>query len=148
MIQDTFCWQHRVSYAECTLGNHVYHARYLDILERARGEFFRHLGHPLLDLQEADVIFPVIDCRLRFKAAARYDDPIQVKLRVTELGRVRVAFGHTIQDNGGRLLVEAETVHACTTVGDRLRRLPDDLRAAFQRFLGPAQAGGADSSSN
>ena len=32
---------HRVSYAECTVGNHVYHSRYLDWLEAARGEFIR-----------------------------------------------------------------------------------------------------------
>ena len=35
---------HRVSYAECTVGNHVYHSRYLDWLEAARGEFIRSLA--------------------------------------------------------------------------------------------------------
>jgi len=39
---------YRVVYADCTLGNHIYYSRYLDILEAARGEFFRHLGVPLL----------------------------------------------------------------------------------------------------
>ncbi len=33
----TFQYQHRVVYAECTVGTHVYYARYLDMLEAARG---------------------------------------------------------------------------------------------------------------
>ena len=36
--------QHRVSYALCTVGNHVYHSRFLDILEIARCEFLLNLG--------------------------------------------------------------------------------------------------------
>ena len=54
-----FCHPHRVSYAECTVGNHVYHSRYLDWLEAARGEFIRSLGPTVREWQERDVIFPV-----------------------------------------------------------------------------------------
>ena len=55
-----FRHSHRVSYAECTVGNHVYHSRYLDWLEAARGEFIRALGATVLQWQERDAIFPVI----------------------------------------------------------------------------------------
>ena len=72
-----FRYSHRVTYAECTVGNHVYHARYLDLLEAARGEFFRGLGFPFLGLQEQDTVFPVIECQLRYKAPARYDERLK-----------------------------------------------------------------------
>ena len=81
-----FTLLHRVSYAECTVGNHVYHSRYLDVLERARGEFFRSLGCPFLQLQEDDAIFPVIECAMKFRGMARYDDLLTVELWVSELG--------------------------------------------------------------
>ena len=146
MIERHFRWTHRVSYAECTLGNHVYYARYLDFLERARGEFFREIGHPLMGLQEAGVLFPVIECRLRYKAAARYDDVVQIGVWLSELGRVRLGFAHEIRHEDGRLLVEGETVHACTTLEERPRRLPEDLGRALRPHL---HAGtGTDSSSN
>ena len=64
-----FCHPHRVSYADCTVGNHVYYSRYLDFLEAARGEFIRSLGSTVLQWQERDVIFPVIEARLRYKSA-------------------------------------------------------------------------------
>lgn len=139
-----FRWPHRVSYAECTLGNHVYHARYLDILDRARGEFFRHLGQPLAALTDAGVLLPVSEAWLRYKAAARYDDPVVVEIQVTELARVRVAFGFRMVHEDGRLLLEAGTVHACTTLEGRPQRLPEPLRAALAARLIPA----GDSSSN
>ena len=62
---------HRVTYAECTVGDHIYHARYLDLLEAARGEFMRALGGPVLAWQDADYIFPVIEARLRYRYPAR-----------------------------------------------------------------------------
>ena len=83
---------HRVSYAECTVGNHVYHSRYLDWLEAARGEFIRSLGATVLQWQERDVIFPVIEARLRYKSPARYDDLLAIEVWPTLIERVRVEF--------------------------------------------------------
>jgi len=69
---------YRVVYADCTVGNHIYYSRYLDILEAARGEFFRELGVTLLELQGKDTIFPVVECHLRYKFPARYDEVLTV----------------------------------------------------------------------
>lgn len=82
-MAEPFRHPHRVSYAECTVGNHIYHARYLDLLEAARGEFLRALGPTVLELQERDCIFPVIEARLRYKAPARYDDLLTIEAWVT-----------------------------------------------------------------
>jgi len=123
MSTSGFRWRHRVTYAECTVGNHVYYARYLDIFEEARGEFFRHVGQPLARLQEADVILPVIDARLRYRGAARYDDAL------------RLTFSHRIFHESGRLLVEGATVHACTSLDEKPKRIPRELAAALSPFL-------------
>src|SRR5262249_50101918 len=130
-----FRWKHRVTYAECTVGNHVYYARYLDLLEQARGEFFRHAGWPLARLQETDTLFPVIEVRLRYRAAARYDDVLQVEVAVAELSKVPLTFRHRILHESGRLLVEGTTVHACTSADEKLKRIPAELAAALSPFL-------------
>jgi acyl-CoA thioester hydrolase len=131
-----FRFEHRVAYALCTLGNHVYYSRYLDILEAARGEFFRHLGQPLLSWQERDTIFPVLECRLRYKAAARYDDLLTVELWLTAAGKVRLNFAYRILSADGQVLVEAETLHACVSAQDKPKRLPDELSDVLQPYLG------------
>ncbi len=132
---EIFRYHHRVTYADCTVGNHIYYARYLNILEAARGEFVRHLGRNLLQLQNEGIIFPVIECHLRYRGAARYDDLLTVELRLTELARVRLAFLHRVLTPDGRELVEATTVHACTTLNDKPRRLPEDLAALLQPYV-------------
>ena len=88
--------QHRVTYAECTVGNHIYHSRYLDLLEAARGEYLRHLGPTVHQLQLADRIFPVIECRLRYQAPARYDDWLEIEVWPTAVEKIRLNFAHRV----------------------------------------------------
>lgn len=134
----TFLHHHRVTYSECTLGNHIYYARYLDLIEEARGEFFRSLGHPLLGLQAGGILFPVIECHLRYKGAARYDDWLGIEVWPKELERVRVSFEYRLRNQEGRLLVEATITHACASPQDKLQRVPEALRQALASHLPPA----------
>src|SRR5438874_367129 len=85
-----FEWKHRVVYSECTIGDHIYYARYLDILEEARGEFARSLGFPLRNLQDQGVIFPVVECHVQYRRPARYDQVLLIQLWVSLLSAVRL----------------------------------------------------------
>jgi acyl-CoA thioester hydrolase len=142
MTHKTFRHTHRVTYAECTVGNHVYYARYLDFIEAARGEFFRSLGEPLEKLQQTGVIFPVFECRLGYRAAARYDDVLHVDVWVREISRVRLVFACRItRASDGELVLDAETTHACTNLADKMTRIPRELAAKLQAFCEAAGAG-------
>jgi len=129
---------HRVTYAECTVGNHIYHSRYLELLEAARGEFVRSLGPTVLDWQERDVIFPIIEARLRYKLPARYDDLLAIEVWPTLVERVRLNFGHRILNRKGKLILEAETFHACTGIDEKPKRMPEELAEKLKPFLDPA----------
>lgn len=122
----------RVVYADCTVGNHVYYARYLDFLEAARGEFFRQLGKSFQAWQDEGLIFPVIECRLQYRGPARYDDELDVEIRVLQADGVRLGFGYRVVRPNGTLLVEAETRHVCTSLEERPKRLPETLRASLE----------------
>ncbi|HEY4416634.1 MAG TPA: thioesterase family protein [Verrucomicrobiae bacterium] len=126
-MAEIFRYIHRVTYAECTVGDHIYHARYLDLLEAARGEFMRSFGLTVLALQEQDFIFPVIEARLQYKFPARYDDVLTIEVRPTLVERVRLNFGHRVLNQNGKLILEAETFHACTSRDEKPKRLPPEL---------------------
>jgi acyl-CoA thioester hydrolase len=132
-----FNFRHRVTYAECTIGNHVYYARYLDILEAARGEFFRHAGAPLLPLQESGIAFPVIGLEIAYKGPARYDDLLTVELWINEMKGIRVHFGFRIFHPAGHLLAEGETRHVCATTDEKPRRMPSELAERLSPFVRP-----------
>jgi acyl-CoA thioester hydrolase len=135
MSENVFRWDYRVSYAECTVGNHVYYSRYLDLLERARGEFFRHLGKPLADLQQEDTSFPVLECRLKYHAPARYDDLLTLEVSLAAAQGVRLSFRHRILAQGARCLVEGETMHVCATAEGKPKRLPRELVKLLAPYL-------------
>lgn len=126
---------HRVTYAECTVGNHIYYGNYPQLLEAARGEFFRHLGTTFLRWQERDTIFPVLECHLRYKAPARYDDMLTIEIWPTTAERVRLNFAYRITSESGKLIFEAETCHVCTSLSDKPKRLPEELIAMLHPFL-------------
>jgi acyl-CoA thioester hydrolase len=139
MSTPVFRHTRRVSYADCTLGNHVYYARYLDFLEVARGEFFRQLGATFLEWQEREIIFPVIECRLRYKAPARYDDVLAIETWPATAERARLNFAYRISNQTNTLILEAETFHVCTGLDEKPRRLPDEAAAKLQPWLRPVE---------
>lgn len=136
-----FRHRHRVTYAECTVGNHVYHARYLDILEVARGEFLRAAGAPLSVWQSQEVIFPVVEAVLHYEAAARYDDELLIEVVVTELDRLKLAFAYGVSNTRNQIILTGHTRHVCTGVDEKPKRMPPELfNKLNQAFTGKPPA--------
>ncbi len=141
---DPFRYQHRVTYADCTVGNHVYYGRYLELLEAARGEWFRALGKSFDDWHLGHgLIFPVLEVRLNYRAPARYDEVLVVEVRVLEARGVRLNVTYQVLGADGRLCVEGHTHHVCTNLDDKPRRLPGELLKALGLPAGGLRAADA-----
>jgi acyl-CoA thioester hydrolase len=136
-MAEPFQYQHRVTYAECAPGNHIYHARYLDLLEAARGEFFRSIGHSLHQLQEQGIIILIVEARLRYLGPARYDDLVAIQLWPTLASGARLNFAYRITLPSGKPCLEGETLQVCTGLNERPRRLPAELLAALEPSIQP-----------
>lgn len=130
-----FTHRRRITYSECTVGNHVYYSRYLDLLEEARGEFFRSTGWPLSKMQEDGIAFPVRECRLRYEAPARYDDVLSIELWIVGLDRLWLKFGFAIRSEAGDLLVDGQTDHICASTEEKPMRMPREVLAALTPYL-------------
>jgi acyl-CoA thioester hydrolase len=135
MQEQVFRHSHRVTYAECTVGNHVYYGRYLEILEEARGEFFRQAGFALAGLQASGTVFPVIGVELVYKGQARYDDVLAIEVWISEMRGVRLSFGFRILHADGRVLTEGETRHVCAGLDEKPRRMPKELAERLRQFV-------------
>ncbi|MCW5553392.1 MAG: acyl-CoA thioesterase [Verrucomicrobiae bacterium] len=135
VFRKVFSLQHRVTYSECTLGNHVYYARYLDLLEIVRGEFFRSLGASFLHWQEREVIFPVVEARLRYRSPARYDEVLTLEVWPAKVAGVRLDFAYRICHANDAAVLDAETFHVCTGLNEKPRRMPEELQEALKPYL-------------
>ena len=135
MAGEVFRHRERVIYAHCTIGNHVYHSRYLDMLEEARGEFMRAIGFPLQKLQDDGYFYPVLEARIRYLAMARYDDELIIEVWIRTLTRVRLTICHRILLATGKVILEAETDHVALGMDEKPRRSPPELVTACERFV-------------
>ena len=72
-------------YAETDQMGVVYHSNYLVWCEIGRTDFIRTLGTPYAQLERMGVLLAVSDVTLRCLASERYDDPIRIFTRLTEV---------------------------------------------------------------
>ncbi|MEX2416657.1 MAG: thioesterase family protein [Paenibacillaceae bacterium] len=107
-----FIHQHRVRYQETDQMGVVYHANYLNWLEITRTEWIRELGIPYSQLEEMGLLLPVTEVQLKYLQPARYDDIIEVHLRLTDHSYLRVDFEYEVhRASDGLLLITGVTRH-------------------------------------
>ena len=85
--KQTFSWQVRVYYEDTDAGGVVYHANYLNFMERARTEWLRALGFEQTDLRDnLHIVIVVHSLQIAFKKPAKFNDLLTVKCHLTKLG--------------------------------------------------------------
>lgn len=113
----------RIYYEDTDVGGIVYHANHLRFMERARTDFLRHLGFAHRRLaEEFHMQFVVTELALKYLGPARLDDLLHVTVRIASLGRARVVFAQTIEQDG-RVLASGAVTVACLDLAD-LRPTP------------------------
>jgi len=128
----------RVLYGDTDSGGVVYYANYLRYFEAARTEFMREHAFSYLSIAERGFLLPVVECHLRYKASARYDDLLAVETCLAEVRPLSCRFNYRIVREGdGRLLVQGYTVHAAVNSEGRLVKLPAEVLAALQKKSAP-----------
>ena len=127
---DAICFESvarvRVLHADTDAMGIVYHGAYLRWMEHARVELLRGRGLSYAEMEREGLGLPVVEARLRYLRPGRHDDVITLGVAVGPVGRARVRFDYRLQVNlDGRpglktpvVLVEGETLHACTRVAD------------------------------
>lgn len=117
----------RVRYAETDAMGVAYHGHYFTWFEVARVELMRTLGLRYRDLEAEGIYLPVVDCRARYLAAARYDAPLQVRTALMAASRARVVFGYEVREPEASpaVLALGQTTHAFTTRAGRATRLAE-----------------------
>jgi acyl-CoA thioester hydrolase len=131
-----FSWPIRVYYESTDAGGVVYHAEYLKFFERARTEWLRSLGFEQTALRtEAGVLFVVRSMQIKYVQPARFNELLEVKSCLVELGRSRFVFEQTLL-RGEETLNQATVEVVC--VADTTFKptaLPVNIRQKFEGIL-------------
>ena len=120
-----------VRFCETDLMGIVHHANYLQYFEAGRVDWLHKRGISYDLWQRNGVHLPVVEARVRYKKAARFDEQIQVETTCAEVTRVTVRFSYRVL-RGEELLTEGDTLLACVGQDMTLKRIPADIAAAFR----------------
>ena len=112
MAQHVAHVQYRVPYADTDRMGVIYYSNYFVYFEMARSQLLRDLGFPYLELERRGYALPVIEAHIEYKAAAGYDDVLDIRGWVGWVKRVRLRVDCAVYC-GDRLLTQGYTVHAC-----------------------------------
>ena len=124
----------RVYYADTDFSGVVYHARYLEFLERGRSDFLRLADVHHTELAQGKhgetLVWVVKRMEIDFRAPARIDDILVIDTRVAEVSGARIRMAQQIT-RGSDLLIEARVEAALINGEGRPRRFPKEWIARF-----------------
>jgi acyl-CoA thioester hydrolase len=101
----------------------VHHANYLVYFEAGRVDWLHKRGVSYDAWAREGIHLPVVDTRLRYRKAARFDDAIVVESTCSAVTRVTVRFVYRVL-RGSELLCEGETLLACVGHDLAPKRIP------------------------
>lgn len=126
----------RVGFSDTDAQRVVYYGRYLPYFDLARTEYHRHIGRA--ELGGGD--FAMRACAVEYHAPARFDDLLEVFVRVERIGRTSMTYDvgvYRIDDDADDLMVTAkQTVVMLDLVSRQTLEIPDAFREHIRAFEG------------
>ena len=130
----------RVGFSDTDAQGIVYYGRYLPYFDLARVEYHRHLG--LLSRGRPEREFVMRACTIEYHAPARFDDLIEIFVRVSRIGRTSVTHEYAAYrvDDDVFMVAAQQTVVLVELATHTPVPVPDPYREAVRAF----EAGGLE----
>jgi acyl-CoA thioester hydrolase len=118
----------RVRFAETDAMGVAHHGSYLPWLEEARVAYLRKTGHPYTAVRADGFDIAVVECHVRYRASALFEDELAVHCVVAPPKGATFEIGYLIL-RGDEAIATAVTVHAyLESATGRPRRPPEWVR--------------------
>ena len=124
----------RVRFHECDPQGVVFYAHYFAYVDVALTEMWREAFGSYGNVVAAGTDVVVVEAASTFRGSARFDDDLDVELRIERLGTTSMAMATAIRRDD-ELLVEGRIVHVfvdTATMGKKA--IPDHMRAALEAY--------------
>jgi len=101
--------QLRPRYGEVDQMGYVYHANYVSYCHQARTELLRKFDLNDKNLEDMQIMLPVISFNIEYKKPAHYDELITITTTVKEMPKTRFYFEFLITNEEGHILSRANS---------------------------------------
>ena len=124
----------RVRYGECDPQGIVFNAHYLAYFDMAITELWRAAFGSYQVMIDRGVDIVVAEARVRFRAAAHFDELLALEIGVTRLGNTSISTAHRVMRDG-ELLAEGELHHVFVDLpGLQKISIPDWIRQPLEAY--------------
>lgn len=128
----------RVRYGETDQMGHAYYGHYALWFEQARAAWCRARGFTYKELEQMGYMLPCVELHIKYRDEIRYDDVIEVHIKVTEIRRAAIKFEYEILNTEtGKLCTVGLTWHVMMGGHRKAVTIPPEVRALLER---PPQA--------
>jgi acyl-CoA thioester hydrolase len=127
----------RVGFSDTDAQGVVYYGRYMPYFDLARTEYHRHLGRAHV----GDVDFAMRAVNVEYLAPARFDDLLEIFVRVERIGTTSITYDHAAyvldDDSADTLMATAKATLVCIALdGRRAVPVPAEVRESVASFEG------------
>jgi acyl-CoA thioester hydrolase len=121
----------RIYCADTDFSGVVYHARYLEFLERGRIEYLRLVGVGLFERGDEQLAWIIRRLEIDFRRPARIDDLVTVETMTAEISSARVLLTQTMR-RVADILITARVECALVNSSGRPQRFPKHWKKLFR----------------
>ena len=91
----------------------IHHSNYIRWMEEARVDMLNQIGYPYRRFEERGYISPVLHVDCEYKKSVKFDDEVNITIRLQEAGRVKFTLRYDIYNlsEGGVLSASGTTTH-------------------------------------
>lgn len=103
---------HKVQYYETDKMGITHHSNYIRWMEEARVDFFEKVGYDYKRLEDEGIISPVIGVECEYKTSTRFEDLIEIEVKILEFKGVRLIFEYVMKNaKTGDIVAKATSKH-------------------------------------
>ncbi|NQV35136.1 MAG: acyl-CoA thioesterase [Phycisphaeraceae bacterium] len=140
-MKNGFVMPRRVEFMDTDMAGIAHFTAYFRYMETAEHELFRALGLAAATKDsERHLGWPRVSCGFDFKAALRFQDPFEVHLGITRMGKRSISY-HTDIVRDEQIIASGHTTSVCCTIdtagGMASIDIPEDVTHKLKPYLIP-----------
>ena len=117
----------KIYYSDTDSYGIVWHGAYVKWFEMGRVELINILGMDFNEFDALDIVLPVVELNIRYKASSKIFDEVLIKTEIEELKPSSLTFKHTLINltTNKPSVIATSTVVATSKDGKMYRKMPD-----------------------
>lgn len=129
----------KVRYVETDQMGIVHHSNYYAWFEVGRTEYITSVGMTYKNMEENNIMLPVVESYCKYIEGAKYEDIIIIQTFMQELNGAKVIFNYNVvREIDGKIIAKGSTTHAFVNEKFRvvnLKKANAEMWSGFEKLL-------------